>query len=412
MNTTDATIDNKPCESELNGRFRWAVLLIAWGAMLTSFLDRIAWANIAVPAGHSFGVPVAALGVFVTAFYVGYVIANCIGGIVTDRIGPKKMLVLSLLVLGVVTAGFSQVQSVAHGLIMQSLMGVAAGADFAASVLIVAAWFDVKQRGRAVGILVTSSSASLVLANALIPLALAQYSWRSVYIILGAATSAYALLCGMTLREAPQPPQKTNTVDVSRESSRPVSLFLDRNYVLLGIAGFGGLWGTWGFAFWANALMTLGRHMSAQAAGNVMVMFGVGAVISKPLIGFVSDRLGGKRKALVIACWIAFSISLALFGWLQSVTALRIAVALLGAFAFAYTPLITLMAGELVSRGRAASAIGLINAFWQLGIVAVPPVVGAVFQTTRSFPDAFLTLAAGPALATVCMAFVREKKSF
>jgi sugar phosphate permease len=60
--------------------YRWVILFIDWIAFLLSFIDRLAWANVAVSVGESLGLAVAALGAFVTAFYFGYVMSNAIGG--------------------------------------------------------------------------------------------------------------------------------------------------------------------------------------------------------------------------------------------------------------------------------------------------------------------------------------------
>ena len=64
--------------------YRWVILFIAWISFLVSFVDRLAWGNVAISVGQSLGIPVAALGIFVTAFYIGYVIANFIGGFSSD----------------------------------------------------------------------------------------------------------------------------------------------------------------------------------------------------------------------------------------------------------------------------------------------------------------------------------------
>ena len=61
------------------------ILFIAWLSFLLSFVDRLTWANVAVSVGGSLGLPVAALGIFVTAFYAGYVVCNALGGILSDR---------------------------------------------------------------------------------------------------------------------------------------------------------------------------------------------------------------------------------------------------------------------------------------------------------------------------------------
>ena len=63
----------------------------------------------------------------------------------------------------------------------------------------------------------------------------------------------------------------------------------------------------------------------------------------------------------------------------------------------------------MVGRARLGAAAGLMNAFWQLGLVIVPLAVGAAFQATASFAFAFLVLAAGPALGAIAMSAVRER---
>ena len=85
---------------------RWLVLALAWLAFLLSYVDRLAWSNVASSMGHGLGIPVAALGVFVTAFYVGYVASNLLGGLASDGVGPRVMLTLALLGLGLSTLHF------------------------------------------------------------------------------------------------------------------------------------------------------------------------------------------------------------------------------------------------------------------------------------------------------------------
>jgi ACS family glucarate transporter-like MFS transporter len=96
-------------------RYRWIVLLIAWLSFLISFIDRLTWANVAVSAGASLGLSVAELGVFVTAFYAGYVICNGLGGIASDRVGGRLTLAVSMLTLGVCTFLFGFTKSIFMG---------------------------------------------------------------------------------------------------------------------------------------------------------------------------------------------------------------------------------------------------------------------------------------------------------
>lgn len=387
--------------------YRWIVLTLAWLALLFAFVDRLAWANLAVKVGGSLGLPVAGLGAFVTAFYVGYVVSNALGGLGTDRFGPSRMLSYALIPLGITTFAFSYTTSPLMGLAIQVVMGLAAGADYSACVKLTATWFDFKMRGRAMGLLTTASSVGVVLTNATVPYLSSLVGWAGVYRVLGAITAGVGLLCLAVLRDA-DPPAAAR----SSETRTLGSLAKNKDLLLLAIIGFGALWGTWGFAFWVNALIVKGHGLSEAQAGTIAAMFGAGAIFSKPLVGLVSDLLGGKRKLILIICFASFSAALLLFGSLQTQQQFLFAAPILGVTAFIYTPLIVAMVAEIAGPTLVGSAYGFTNAFWQLGSVVVPVVIGIVFQTTNSFSMAFVALAAGPAFATVAMFWVKERHLF
>jgi len=387
--------------------YRWVVLSLAWLALLFAFVDRLAWANLAVKVGGSLGLSIAGLGTFVTAFYVGYVVSNALGGLGTDRFGPSRMLSYALIPLGLATFAFSYTTSTLMGLAIQMLMGLTAGADYSACVKLTATWFDFKMRGRAMGLLTTASSVGVVVTNAGVPYLASFVGWEGVYQVLGVLTMGVGVLCLAVLRDAELPSAAPSVVVPSL-----ATLARNRDLILLALIGFGALWGTWGFAFWVNALMVKGHGLSTAAAGGIAAMFGVGAIFSKPLVGLASDLLGGKRKLILIVCFASFTAALLVFGSLKTERAFMLAAPLLGVTAFIYTPLIVAMVAEIAGPQLVGSAYGFTNAFWQLGSVVVPAVIGVVFQQTNSFGMAFIALAAGPLVATIAMFWVKERHLF
>ena len=178
--------------------------------------------------------------------------------------------------------------------------------------------------------------------------------------------------------------------------------------LVCGLTGFAALWGTWGFAFWANALMVKGRGLSDVEAGFIVSLAGIAAIIGKPAIGLLSDWSGGRGKWLTFATFVLFAVMLTVFGRLTGKAAFELAAPFVGLGAFLYSPLLAAMVAETSGPVLAGSAAGILGAFWQLGSVIVPVVVGAVFQSTGSFQAAFATLAAGPVVAAICILFVRE----
>ncbi len=385
-------------------RYRWIVLLIAWLSFLFSFIDRLTWANVSVSAGASLGLSVAQLGVFVTAFYAGYVLCNALGGVASDRVGGRLTLTASMLALGACTFLFGFTKSILTGIVLQALMGLAAGADYASCIKLIVNWFDRGSRGRAMGILLIASSLGVTATNAIVPTLAASLGWQNVYHVLGIITLIVGVLAFVLLRDHP------SSQPVVSSAAPPIGpLLRDRNVILLGLTGFAAFWGTWGFTFWANALMIRGHGFSAVEAGFVMSLVGVAAILGKPLIGFLSDWWG-RPKWLTIGVLALFAIMLLVFGTLSDKAAFQVAAPLLGIGAFVYSPLLAVMVAEAAGPALAGSATGLTAGFWQLGSVIVPLVVGFVFQTTGSFMAALATLAAGPALGAVCMLFVQERK--
>jgi sugar phosphate permease len=128
--------------SSVRVRFRWTVLFFAWAGLMLSTVCRLAFGTLAISVGQSLALPLAALGVFVTAFHVGYVLSNVIGGVTTDRIGGRATLALSLIGLAIATFCFGYSTSLTVGLILQAFMGLTAGADYASGVKLVTTWFQ------------------------------------------------------------------------------------------------------------------------------------------------------------------------------------------------------------------------------------------------------------------------------
>jgi len=383
--------------------YRWAILFVVWIAFLLSYVDRVAWSTVAAPVGHSLGIAVALLGAFVTAFYIGYVLANVVGGILTDTIGGRKTLIWALIPLGVATFCFSFTHDLKTGFAIQFVMGIAAGADYSAGVKIITAWFG-KDRGKALGLYSTATSLAVVVANATVPYIATTFSWQTAFRSLGVATLLWALACVLMLRDSPT---KFPSVRITR---REVTILVtNRNLVLLAFAGCGALWGTVGFAAWGNALMTKQYGISPVTAGSITALFGVGAVIAKPLLGWLSDLLNGATKLVSIACLLGFAIMLLVFSQCSTVTQFYWVAPFLGAVAFGYTPVLIAQVTQASGAKSAGAAAGLTNAVWQSGSALAPIVVGQVYASTHSFVAALVSLAVGPLCGALLLVFVRRR---
>ncbi|MGO1885719.1 MAG: MFS transporter, partial [Citricoccus sp.] len=249
----------------------------------------------------------------------------------------------------------------------------------------------------------TATSLGLVIANAVVPSLIQDASWRASYHLFGYISIALGILCLVLLRRGNA---ATEPQDRKRPSLKP--LLRNRNLLMIGLAGFGALWGTYGFVTWSNLLMTKGVGIDPVQAGIVVVIFGSAAVFSKPLIGIISDTIKVSRRNLTIGILLAFSATLVGFSFATSAVQFLWIAPLLGIVAYVYSPVMLAMIPSLAGDRLAGSAAGGINAFWQLGSAVVPTVIGMVFSATSSFQVAFIALAAGPLLAVIPMLAIRQ----
>lgn len=383
-------------------RYRWVVLLLCWAVFTMTSVDRSTWGPASSAVSDSLGVPLAALGIFATCYYIGYVISNTAGGFLSDWLGSRAVLGISSLVAGVLMVLFGSTTSIAWGLVLQGLLGLFAGVDFSAGLKLITSWFRPEEHGLASGIFMTATSLGTVVANAVVPTLVKNSGWPVSYHLFGGVTVVLGLLCLAFLRNG--------TASARSGLPDPRPLFRNRDLLLLGLAGFGGLWGTYGFVTWSNTLMIRGEHIDPVRAGVVVVIFSGTAVVIKPLIGWLTDKIGLGRRIPILAVLILFGAALLVFGSLSSYAAFLVVAPILGIGAYAYSPLTAAMIPALTGARLAGSAAGAVNAFWQLGSVIVPAVVGPVFHATGSFYAAFLTLAAGPLAGALVLLFMRDDR--
>lgn len=387
----------------VSGTYRWMAVLLGWIALDFTMVARLAWGSVAVVASSSLGLPVLSLGVFVTAFFCGYVIANWLGGFLTDRVGSRLMLSGTMIALGCATFGFSMTPGIAVGMALQAVMGLAAGGDVAAAVKLITAWFDVKERGKAIGFLLTALPASVVITNACVPTLMHRFGWQAVYQIIGVAAVLFGIICLWAVRDGPN-----RDVSPAISTLRAGALLRHPQYVLLLVAGFGGYWGMWGFTFLVNALIVKRYGLSPAVAGSIVVWFGMTSLISKPVVGFISDFLGGIRRSIMLIIMVVFAALMITFGFLQTEHELMIGAAAIGFVSLAWSPLMTATIAEAGGKTGAGLSTGIANGLWQFAGAWSPAAAGLIFQWTHAFHAPFYLLAAGPVVAAFALLWVKD----
>ena len=383
------------------------VVLCSGLAFFCYFVDRLAWPPIIPIASQELGLTATQAGGFMSAFFLGYLLTQLPGGILVDRLGTRKVLIVSLFLMGVFTLSTAWVPDYWSGIILRFFTGIGSGAVLSSAVKGVYDHFKPTHRATAMGFFMASSPLGLLIANIMSPLIAATHGWRTSFLAAGCLTLLIWLLTWLLL---PKSLETINVVNKQQKANDNLWLLLrNTNLILTAVAGFFAMWGTWGTLTWANTYMHQSLGLSLKHSGEFMALFGLGALIGQPLAGWFSDLFPHHRRQVGMGILTCFAILLWLFGTNQDNRQLIILVPLLGAGAFTFGPILNTFISELVEPHQVGTAIGLCNAIWQLGSVISPITAGLFLDKTNSYEWVFGVLATGPMLAVLLFALVKNK---
>lgn len=106
------------------------------------------------------------------------------------------------------------------------------------------------------------------------------------------------------------------------------------------------------------------RHVAVSTAGVVLTVWGAGSLLSQPLGGFLTDRLG-RRTTLVLGLTATAAALLAL-GLAHSLLAIGVLVLLLGTVGDLYRPALSAAVADLVDEADRTRAYALM--FWAINL--------------------------------------------
>jgi MFS family permease len=257
-------------------RYHWFVLVVAALGWMFDTMDQQLFNLARAPAMKELlepGQSVAEYGGYATAiFLIGWAIGGIAFGILGDRIGRAKTMVLTILAYSLFTGLSALSQNFWQFALFRFLTGLGVGGEFAVGVALVAEAMPDRARPHALGWLQATSAIGNVTAalinNALITM---QYhgtfglsenvrAWRIMFVV-GTAPALLAILIMRRLRE----PERWKAVAVGDELHKRLGslaeLFGDRkwrHHALVGLVlAFAGVVGLWGIGFFSFDLMRL-----------------------------------------------------------------------------------------------------------------------------------------------------------
>ena len=343
------------------------------------------------PLEQEFGWSRTAISSTVSVMMICTAVSLPIMGRIVDRFGAKKVLVPSVIALGLCLLAASLVTSYWQFMASYVAMGtVAVGSNSIPYMRVLASWFD-RRRGLAIGIAGSGTGLGFAYVPLLTEALVSRFGWRGGYIGLGLIMLLFTLPMVLWLfHEHPQalglnPDGALTAQPVERRAASGDTLAqaLRRRDFWSLIAMFVGL------AFVLYGLlphmvpMLTDRGLSSSQAAQVASLFGFAAFGGRVLIGFLIDKYDARRIALLFFCISA--VGLLLLGTTLPMSAFVMAAVLLGVSLGAEVDMLAYLASRYFGLKNFAQIFSVMFSAVMVAMGLGPVAFGAVFDRTGSY---------------------------
>ncbi len=328
-----------------------------------------------------------------TIFLIGYAVANVVGGILTNRLEPKNIVIWSFAIWSLATVLVGLTNSLAVLLVCRFILGAAEGVYWPQQSRFARAWFAPEERTKA-NALIQYYGQFLALALGFIILTpiYEAFGWRVLFFITGGIGLVVIVpLYIKQLRpesEAPfrdvQPAQAAPRLTLAALGG-PAFLLLLFSYITQGML-------FWGITLWIPlAVRSLGFTGFSQAVASALPY--LAAVLLAIPMTRISDRTG--RRVLIAALGMLIPgilmVMLPLFA--SGYAKMALITVALGYYASSYTPNIWSILQSSMKPEAVGPASGIINGLGAGGGGTIAGfLVGMLNSYTGSYMSGFIAL--------------------
>jgi MFS family permease len=383
----------------------------ALGWMLDSF-DINLYALVLPPLMQALSLDQTTSGSLQSMMLLAAAVGGIAFGVLADRWGRVRALMLSVLLYSIFTAACGFAQSAAQLAVFRILLGLGMGGEWASGAALVSETWPDEHRGKALGLMQSAWAIGFVLAaivNWLVQDVLA-LDWRAVFFV-GVLPALFTL---WVRRGVPEPEMWQRT----RATASPVSIKSAVGGPMLGITSAlalmnaCALFGYWGFNTWVPSFLRAPASSGGPGLSNAMmngfiVVNNVGMWFGYVTFGMVSDVWGRKRSYLtylaLAACFVLAYTSTSnvwvLFA-LGPITAF---------FATGFFSGFGAVTAEIYPTAVRATAQGFTYNIGRIASAFAPAVAGTVART-HGYPAALAIAAAAFVAAMFFWIFIPETK--
>lgn len=240
-----------------------------------------------------FRTPLQKVALIIPAYLVPYGVSTLFYGLLADRIGTRRVMLVSLTAFSLLSMLTALSNSVGQLIFWRSLMGLGAGGVVPLALALVGSIYPYAERGRPLGWIFSAMAGGMAFGSPLGVLLIPLLGWRGLFFVVGVVGLTVLVL---VVRYVPRPgPPSSNVSPVTalRDSFGGYKMLLQSwrgkrtfAYVFINSMFHSGLFS------WVSVYFVQRFHLRPAEIGLALLGYGVPGFLLGPLIGRAADRIG------------------------------------------------------------------------------------------------------------------------
>lgn len=368
----------------------WLVVGAAMCVVLGAVgLARFAFGIVLPAMASDLGLNYAEQGMLGASYFAGYLAVVSVMPWLAARAGSRLLCTGGLVVVGGGLAAMSLLTEYVGLLVSYGAVGVGSGAAFIGAMSLPSLWFHPSHRGRAAGVATAGAGLGIAFSGFAVPPILTLhvlYPWQVVWILFALLVFAFALIAGVVVRDRPADlgltafghpsPAATRTAGAVAPRVWPFLCHLGAVYTLFAATMLT-------YTTFVVTSMVESLNVPVGTAGYLWAAVGGLSILSGPLFGALSDRLG--HRAAMLAAMTCQALAHGLLAVGADPAALYASIVLFGLSAWSMPSIVAAAVGDHLAPDKVASGFAVLTLMFAVGQVVGPASAGLLAQITGSF---------------------------